>query len=90
VHNEPLKPNLPVVGIVNSSVMLLSRNHVGYIFSEDYEVVKLLADIIPLIAVFQIGDDLSGATQGKALCYFFFVFVKSWLKWWFCSLPQAF
>jgi len=56
-----------LMGVLNSSVMLISRNHVGYIFSGDHEVVKLLADIIPLIAVFQIGDDLSGATQGEPL-----------------------
>lgn len=45
--------------------MLLSRDHVGFIFSEDLEVIELLKGIIPLIAIFQIGDDLTGSTQGS-------------------------
>lgn len=52
------------MGVLNSSFMLLSRNHVGFIFSEDLEVIELLKGIIPLIAIFQIGDDLTGSTQG--------------------------
>lgn len=55
-----------LMGVFNSSIMLLSRNKVGFVFSEDLAVIELLKEIIPLIAIFQIGDDLTGATQGNA------------------------
>lgn len=54
------------MGIFNSSAILIARNHVGYVFSEDEAVVTLLADVVPLIAIFQIGDDITGATQGRS------------------------
>lgn len=55
-----------LMGIVNSAFMLLSRNYVGFVFSEDLAVIEMLKDIIPLIAIFQVGDDLTGATQGMS------------------------
>lgn len=50
--------------------MLVSRNRVGFIFTEDLAVIEELKEIVPLIAIFQIGDSLSGATQGETAEYF--------------------
>lgn len=59
------------MGILNSSAMLVSRNRVGFIFTEDLAVIEELKEIVPLIAIFQIGDSLSGATQGETAEYVF-------------------
>ncbi|GAA5984384.1 hypothetical protein JCM10908_003328 [Rhodotorula pacifica] len=49
---------------VNSIVLLLLRNVWGTLFSSEPEIIKLVADVLPLVAAFQLWDGLSGAMGG--------------------------
>jgi len=51
-------------GLVNSMMLLLLKDRWGRLFSEDVEVVKTVAMILPLVAFFQIGDGLAGVGGG--------------------------
>lgn len=53
-----------VLGVFNSTMILIFRKRIGWIFSGDQEVIDYLAKVVPLIAVFQVMDVLTGATQG--------------------------
>ncbi|KAJ8494391.1 hypothetical protein ONZ45_g13255 [Pleurotus djamor] len=53
-----------VVGAVVMSVMLITKNVYGYMFSEDEQVVRLVANVMPLVASFQIADGLAGSCGG--------------------------
>ncbi|THH09581.1 hypothetical protein EW145_g1918 [Phellinidium pouzarii] len=48
----------------NSTVFLVFRKSWGYLFNDDPEVVSLVASILPLVALFQIGDCLDACTGG--------------------------
>ena len=43
-----------MVGFVVMITMLAARDVYGYIFSDDEKVVRLVADIMPLVASFQV------------------------------------
>jgi len=47
-------------------MFMVFRNSWGYLFNNDPEVVKLVASILPLVALFQVFDGL-GATTGGIL-----------------------
>ncbi|GAA5877766.1 hypothetical protein JCM3774_000749 [Rhodotorula dairenensis] len=49
---------------VNSILLLLLRNVWGTLFSSEPEIIKLVADVLPLVAAFQLWDGLSGAMGG--------------------------
>ncbi|KAG0053769.1 hypothetical protein BGZ83_000481 [Gryganskiella cystojenkinii] len=51
-------------GLLNSMMLLLLKNRWGRMFSEDVEVVKTVAMVLPLVAFFQIGDGLAGVGGG--------------------------
>ncbi|KAI7890001.1 mate-domain-containing protein [Mucor mucedo] len=53
-----------VFGAMNSTFFMLVRHKFGYIFTSDDDVVALVAKIIPLGALFQIADGLSGVCGG--------------------------
>ncbi|KAI5122020.1 hypothetical protein M0805_008011 [Coniferiporia weirii] len=53
-----------LVGALVMGGMLAVRNVYGYIFSDDSDVVKLVGDVMPLVASFQVADGLAGSCGG--------------------------
>ncbi|KAL0958292.1 hypothetical protein HGRIS_000439 [Hohenbuehelia grisea] len=47
-----------------SAMFLIFRNKWAYLFNDDPEVVKLVASILPLVALFQVFDGTSAVTAG--------------------------
>jgi len=52
------------LGLFNSTMILIFRKKIGWIFSSDEEVIDYLATVVPIIAIFQVVDVLTGSTQG--------------------------
>lgn len=52
-------------GLLVMSVMLVLRESFGYLFSDDEEVVDLVAHVLPWVAAFQIADGLAGSCGGS-------------------------
>ncbi|KAF8582006.1 MATE efflux family protein [Ramaria rubella] len=44
--------------------LLIGRNYFGYLFSDDMDVVRLVANIMPLVASFQVADGLANSCGG--------------------------
>ncbi|KAJ7065323.1 MATE efflux family protein [Mycena amicta] len=53
-----------VVGLVVLVVMMATKDVYGYLFSDDVDVVKLVAKVMPLVASFQVADGLAGSCGG--------------------------
>ncbi|KAJ7027903.1 MOP flippase [Mycena alexandri] len=53
-----------VVGLVVMIVMMGTKNVYGYLFSDDVDVVRLVAQVMPLVASFQVADGLAGSCGG--------------------------
>ncbi|KAI5118900.1 hypothetical protein M0805_002816 [Coniferiporia weirii] len=53
-----------IIACFNSTMFFTFRKSWGYLFNDDPEVVSLVATILPLVALFQIGDCLCGCTGG--------------------------
>lgn len=53
-----------VFGVVDYIVLISVREYIGMVFSSDDEVVAVVAEAIPVCAVFQAVDVLSGVTGG--------------------------
>ncbi|KAJ7230534.1 MOP flippase [Mycena pura] len=53
-----------VVGLVVMIVMMATKDVYGYLFSDDVDVVKLVARVMPLVASFQVADGLAGSCGG--------------------------
>ena len=51
-------------GAILLSTLLLARNTIGSLFNDDKRVIKLVADVIPYVALFQIADGLNGSCGG--------------------------
>ncbi|KAI7899044.1 mate-domain-containing protein [Cokeromyces recurvatus] len=51
-------------GTLNSTFFMLTRDRIGYLFTSDEDVVRLVSQIIPLCALFQIADGISGVCGG--------------------------
>lgn len=51
-------------GSMNSTFMMATRSKFGYLFTSDDQVVELVSHIMPLCAVFQIADGISGICGG--------------------------
>jgi len=49
---------------ISSAIFLIFRHKWGYLFNNDPNVIKLVASIIPLVALFQVFDGLSGVSGG--------------------------
>ncbi|EJD41501.1 MOP flippase [Auricularia subglabra TFB-10046 SS5] len=45
-------------------LMLLKRDTFGYLFTDDEDTVRLVAQVLPLVASFQIADGLAGSCGG--------------------------
>ncbi|TFK47550.1 MATE efflux family protein [Heliocybe sulcata] len=54
------------IASIASTMFMVFRNSWAYLFNNDPEVVKLVASILPLVALFQVFDGL-GATTGGIL-----------------------
>jgi len=50
--------------VLNSSILLILRNHLGNIFTHDARVIKLMARVIPILALFQIADGYAAIGAG--------------------------
>ncbi|KAJ3254629.1 hypothetical protein HK103_007039 [Boothiomyces macroporosus] len=54
-----------IFAVINSTLLLSFKDVLGYLFTDDVEVVRLVANILPLAALFQLSDSI-GATGGGA------------------------
>ncbi|KAL4398846.1 ethionine resistance protein [Malassezia pachydermatis] len=52
------------IGLVNSSIVFFTRHQLGFLFSSDKEVVRLVATVLPIVALFQIADCICGIAGG--------------------------
>lgn len=53
------------LGGVVLAVLMGTRNHFATIFNDDERVVRLVADVLPFVALFQIADGLNGSCGGS-------------------------
>ncbi|KAJ7746753.1 MOP flippase [Mycena maculata] len=53
-----------VVGAIVMIIMMAAKDVYGYLFSDDVDVVKLVAQVMPLVASFQVADGLAGSCGG--------------------------
>ncbi|KAI9928148.1 hypothetical protein MW887_002181 [Aspergillus wentii] len=53
------------LGTVVLAVLMGSRNHFAKIFNNDERVVRLTAEVLPYVALFQIADGLNGSCGGS-------------------------
>ncbi|KAG0130366.1 mate-domain-containing protein [Tuber indicum] len=53
-----------VLGAAVMAVMLIVKDYYAKIFSDDVRVIKLTAQVLPLVALFQIADGLNGSCGG--------------------------
>ncbi|KAJ7626327.1 MATE efflux family protein [Mycena polygramma] len=53
-----------MAGLFVMIVMMASKDVYGYLFSDEVDVVKLVAQVMPLVASFQVADGLAGSCGG--------------------------
>ncbi|CAO3578677.1 unnamed protein product [Absidia cylindrospora] len=53
-----------VVASINASVLFLFRHRWAYLFTDDDEVVTMVSQVIPVVAVFIFGDNVAGIADG--------------------------
>jgi len=53
-----------MIAVFMSTLLLVFRKRWGYIFNNDEDVVGLVSDIMPIVALFQIVDGMSAVTGG--------------------------
>ena len=51
-------------GAILLTILLSARNTIGGLFNDDKKVIKLVSDVIPYVALFQIADGLNGSCGG--------------------------
>lgn len=54
-----------VCGALVLAILMGTRNHFAKIFNDDERVVKLTANVLPYVALFQIADGLNGSCGGS-------------------------
>jgi multidrug resistance protein, MATE family len=52
------------LGLVVLAILMGTRDHFAKIFNDDPDVVKLTAEVLPAVALFQIADGLNGSCGG--------------------------
>jgi MATE family multidrug resistance protein len=62
--------------ILVSSTIFTSRRVLGYIFSNEQDVVDYVTDMVPLISLSVIMDSLHGTLSGWPFFLEYFVFMK--------------
>ncbi|KAK0619190.1 mate-domain-containing protein [Immersiella caudata] len=53
-----------IFGTIISTALMLGRYKVGALFNDDIDVINLVAEVIPYVALFQIADGLNGSCGG--------------------------
>lgn len=53
-----------LVASVNASVLFLFRQRWAYLFTEDEQVVQMVSEVLPVVAVFIFGDNVAGISDG--------------------------
>ncbi|KAI6090011.1 MATE efflux family protein [Hypoxylon rubiginosum] len=53
-----------VLGVAILTILMSTRNVFARIFNDDEQVVRLVADVMPYVALFQIADGLNGSCGG--------------------------
>jgi MATE family multidrug resistance protein len=53
-----------LLGALVLAILMGTRNHFAKIFNDDARVVKLTAEVLPYVALFQIADGLNGSCGG--------------------------
>lgn len=53
------------LGALVLAVLMGTRDHFGRIFNDDDQVVRLTAEVLPYVALFQIADGLNGSCGGS-------------------------
>ena len=53
-----------LIGLLNSVIVYVARDKWGYLFSGDPEVIRLVASVLPLVALFQCADCICGIANG--------------------------
>ena len=54
-----------ILGTVVLVILMGSKDHFAKIFNDDGDVVKLTAEVLPFVALFQIADGLNGSCGGS-------------------------
>lgn len=54
-----------LLGSVVLTVLMGSRNHFAKMFNDDEQVIRLTAEVLPYVALFQIADGLNGSCGGS-------------------------
>lgn len=54
-----------LLGGIVLAVLMITRNSFGRIFNDDDHVVRLTAEVLPYVALFQIADGLNGSCGGS-------------------------
>lgn len=54
-----------ILGLIVLAILMASREHFAEIFNNDPGVVKLTADVLPYVALFQVADGLVGSCGGS-------------------------
>lgn len=52
------------IGLFNSSLVFVARHQWGYLFSSDPLVVRMVASVLPILALFQLADCICGIAAG--------------------------
>lgn len=59
-----------ILGAMSATVLVLARHQIGRLFTDNADLLKLIASILPLVAICHLGDSpqttLSGALRGMA------------------------
>jgi hypothetical protein len=59
-----------ILGAMSATVLVLARHQIGRLFTDNSDLLKLIASILPLVAICHLGDSpqttLSGALRGMA------------------------
>ena len=53
-----------LLACLNSTILIAIRTKWGWLFSNDDEVVNIVCDILPILALFQIADGMNGIGSG--------------------------
>ncbi|KAL8827155.1 MAG: hypothetical protein Q9191_003356 [Dirinaria sp. TL-2023a] len=53
-----------IIGVLNCAVLILAREHIGFFFTDDTDVIKLVGRVVPVLALFQIADVLASVSGG--------------------------
>ncbi|KAF2666825.1 MATE efflux family protein [Microthyrium microscopicum] len=53
-----------LLGVVVLAILMGTREHFALLFNDDRKVVKLTAEVLPYVALFQIADGLNGSCGG--------------------------